>query len=109
MPENKCQEPCADLTRLEQQMKDLQRQNGEDHKELRDRLSKVELTNAIQNERYDAILVKLDDLSGKHDRLVKKLEELEAKPARRWDKLVETALVCAATAIIAFLLGRVGL
>lgn len=108
MPE-KCMEPCTDLTRLEQQVKDLQKQNGEDHKELRDRLSKVELTNAIQNERYDAILEKLDLLTQRHDTLNAKLETLEAKPAKRWDKLAETVIACIATAVIAFLLGRVGL
>lgn len=108
MPE-KCGEPCADLTRLEQQVKDLQKQNGSDHKELRDRLSQVELTNAIQNERYDAILEKLDALAQKHDRLNAKLEALEARPAKRWDKLTETVLACIATAILAFLCGRVGL
>ena len=55
MPE-KCTESCPDLARLERQVKELQRQNGEDHKEIRDRLSKAEMTNAVQNERYDAIL-----------------------------------------------------
>lgn len=108
MPE-KCTDPCADLTRLEQQVKDLQKQNGEDHKELRDRLSKVEMTNAIQNERYDAILVKLDDLSGKNDRLVDKLETLESKPGKRWESIVEKAIWAVAAAVIAFLLGNAGL
>ena len=41
MPE-KCVEACADLTRLEQQVKDMQKQNGEDHKELRSRLAEIE-------------------------------------------------------------------
>lgn len=84
----KCVEPCADLTRLEQQLKDLQKQNGEDHKELRDRIGKVELTNAVQNERYDSILGKLDMLTASHDTLNRKLSELEAKPGRRWESMV---------------------
>lgn len=108
MPD-KCAEPCADLTRLEQQVKDLQKQNGEDHKEMRDRLGKVELTNAIQNERYDAILEKLDALTQKHDNLNAKLEALEAKPGKRWESIVEKAIWAVCAAVIAFLLGRVGL
>lgn len=108
MPE-KCTEPCPDLMRLEQQVKDLQKQNGEDHKELRDRLGKVELTNAIQNERYDAILEKLDLLSNKHDALNAKLEALEAKPGKRWESIVEKAILAVTAAVIAFLLGKVGL
>ena len=94
MPE-KCTESCPDLARLERQVKELQRQNGEDHKEIRDRLSKAEMTNAVQNERYDAILGKL--------------EELEAKPGRRWESLAEKAVWAVCAAVIAFLLGGMGL
>ena len=82
MPE-KCAEPCPDLTRLEQQVKDLQKQNGEDHKELRDRLVEVEVTNAVQNERYETILKELANLTNSHNELNRKLSELEAKPGRR--------------------------
>ena len=108
MPE-KCAEVCPDLTRLEQQVRDMQKQNGEDHKEIRDRLTKVEMTNAVQNERYDAIMGKLDELSKKHDSLTNKLEALEAKPGKRWESMVEKAVWAVCAAVIAFLLGRVGL
>lgn len=108
MPE-KCAEACPDLARLEQQIKDLQKQSGEDIREIRDRLGKVELTNAIQNERYDAIMGKLDELARKHDSLTRKLEALEAKPGKRWESLAEKAMWAVCAAVIAFLLGRIGL
>lgn len=98
----KCPEACPDLSRLERQLEDLQRQNGADHKELRDRLSRVETTNAVQNAKYDAIMGKLDALSHKVD-------ALEAKPGKRWDSLTEKAVWAVAAAVIAFLLGRIGL
>ncbi len=98
----KCSEACPELDRLEQQLKELQRQNGRDHKELRDRLSRVETTNAVQNAKYDAIMEKLDALAHKVD-------ALEAKPGKRWDSLVEKALWAMGAAVIAFLLGRIGL
>lgn len=98
----KCPEPCGELARLERQLKEFQQQNGEDHKELRDRLSQVETTNAVQNAKYDAIMEKLDALTGKMD-------ALEAKPGKRWDSLTEKALWAVAAAVIAFLLGRLGL
>ena len=101
MPE-KCTEPCANLTRLEQQLKDLQRQNGEDHKELRDRLAVVEKDDAVQKEQYKTILDKLDNLTTK-------VEQLEAKPGKRWESIVEKAVWAVCAALIAFLLGRVGL
>ena len=106
MPENKCQESCADLTRLEQQLRDLVEQNGKDHKELRERLGKVELTNAVQNAKYDAIL---DNLTKKHDTLNRKLEALESKPGKRWDGLVEKAVWLVLAALIGAALAKLGL
>lgn len=101
MPD-KCADPCADLTRLEQQVKDLQKQNGTDHKELRDRLTALEKEEAVQLVQYKTILDKLDDLT-------EKVDALEAKPAKRWEGLVEKAVWAVCAAVIAFLLGRVGL
>ena len=108
MPE-KCSEPCMDLTRLEQQVKDLQKQNGEDHKEIRDRLAQLEKEDAVQLVQYKTILDKLDGLTQKHDSLNAKLEALEAKPGKRWESVVEKALWAVCAAVIAFLLGRIGL
>lgn len=84
MPE-KCNEPCPDLTRLEQQLKDLQTQNGNDHKEMRDRLTQLEKEEAVQVVQYKTILDKLDSLT-------EKVGALEAKPAKRWESLVGCAL-----------------
>lgn len=106
---DKCTEICTDLKRLELQVTELQNRNGTAHKELRERLSKVEMTNAIQNERYDAILEKLDALTNRHDTLNVKLEALEAKPGKRWESIAEKAIWAVVAAVIAFLLGRVGL
>ena len=101
MPE-KCQEPCADVARLEQQLRELQKQNGEDHKELRDRLAVVEKDDAVQKEQYKTILDKLDNLTTKVD-------QLEAKPGKRWESVVDKAVWAVCAAVIAFLLGRIGL
>ena len=101
MPE-KCTDPCADLTRLEQQVKDLQKQNGTDHKEIRDRLTQLEKEEAVQLVQYKTILDKLDGLT-------EKVEALEAKPGKRWESIVEKAIWAVCAAVIAFLLGRVGL
>ena len=108
MPE-KCAEACADLTRLEQQVKDMQKQNGEDHKELRERLAEIEKQDAVQFEQYRTILDKLDGLTKKHDALNAKLAELEAKPAKRWENMVEKVIGAVVLAVIAYLLGKAGL
>lgn len=108
MPE-KCVEPCADLMRLEQQLKDLQKQNGADHKEIRDRLTGLEKEEAVQAVQYKTILDKLDGLTRRHDALNAKLEALEAKPGKRWESVVEKAVWAVCAAVIAFLLARIGL
>ncbi|MCI8346250.1 MAG: hypothetical protein HFJ42_10050 [Clostridia bacterium] len=101
MPE-KCTEACPDLTRLEQQLKDLQKQNGADHKEIRDRLTILEKEEAVQAVQYRTILDKLDGLT-------EKVENLESKPGKRWESIVEKAIWAVAAAVIAFLLARIGL
>ena len=105
----KCNEPCADMTRMEQQVKDLQKQNGEDHREICDRLAQLEKEDAVQLVQYRTILDKLDGLTQKHDCLNAKLEALEAKPGKRWEGIVEKVVWALCAAVIAFLLGKIGL
>ena len=45
----------------------------------------------------------------KLDALTAKVEALEAKPGKRWESVVEKAVWAVCAAVIAFLLGRVGL
>lgn len=49
------------------------------------------------------------NMSDKVDSLCTKIDVLESKPAKRWDKLIETVLACVATAVITYLLARGGL
>lgn len=77
-------------------------QHGNTHREIFSRLNNAEINNAVQNEQYNSIIKKLDKLDSK-------LELLEAKPGKRWDSLVEKAVWAVCAAVIAFLLGRVGL
>ncbi len=101
MPE-KCTEPCTELQRMEQQVEELQAQNSSSHREVFRRLNELEKSNAVQEAQYKTILAKLDTLT-------QKVEALEAKPGKRWEGLVEKAIGAIALAVIAFLLGRVGL
>ena len=41
--------------------------------------------------------------------LTNKVEELEEKPGKRWESIVEKIIWAIAAAVIAFLLGRIGL
>ncbi len=50
MPE-KCMEECAAIIRLEHQFEDFREKNGADHREIRDRLNRAEMTDGVQVER----------------------------------------------------------
>ena len=43
------------------------------------------------------------------DKLTTKVDELEEKPAKRWDAVVDKIVWAVLAALIAFLLGRIGL
>ena len=109
MPE-KCQAPqdCPLVPRVEA-LERANEQHGSTHREMYDRLRELERLEGIQGEQYKNILEKLDALTRRHDELNQKLSELEAKPAKRWEGLVEKALWAVCAAVIAFLLGRIGL
>lgn len=101
MTENCESQNCPLLPRVEA-LEDANKQHSETHREIFKRLGKLETDTAVQENKLDAILKKLDALT-------EKVEALEAKPAKRWDGLVEKAMWAVCAAVIAFLLGRVGL
>lgn len=124
MPEN-CENACSGLTRLEQQVDDMRRQNGADHKEFRLQIQEMEKEDAKQKERFDRIMdnlaelksdtkqvnVQLATFANKADnveKLEKDVEELKGKPAKTWEHIKSTALgwgVALVLAIIAVALG----
>ena len=91
----------AALTRLENQINEIQEQNAISHREIYGRLNKLERGEAAQNVQYNAIMEKLDNLT-------RKVEALEAKPAKRWDGLVGTIITAIATGLVVFLLAKAG-
>ena len=101
MPE-KCVEPCADLQRLEKELDKLQGQSSGTHREIFQRLNELEKAEAAQEKHFETVNEKLD-------RLIEWQENQRDKPGRRWESLVEKAVWAVCAAVIAFLLGRVGL
>ena len=100
MPE-KCPEGCPALSRIEA-LEEANRQHSSTHREIFGRLGALETLSAVQENKLDTILKKLDMLA-------EKVDALEQKPARRWEGIVEKAIWAVCAAVIAFLLARVGL
>lgn len=101
MPE-KCQEPCADLVRVENALHKLQDQNSESHKEIFHRLNSLEQADAAQGPQLKAILDKLDALTVK-------VEALEKKPASRWESLVGQIIGLVVAALVGLAVAKIGL
>lgn len=97
---DKCPE-CPLVPRVEA-LEENDKRHTETHKEIFDRLRKVETDNAVQEAHYKAIDAKLDELTIM-------VKELSGKAGKRWDSLVDKAVWAAAAAVIAYLLARVGL
>ena len=72
------------------------------HKELFQRLGELERAEAAQEKHFETVNEKLD-------KLLDWQENQMEKPARRWESIVEKAIWAVCAAVIAFLLGRVGL
>ena len=101
MPENCNPSECP----MEPRISALERanaQHGETHREIFRRLNDVERDNAVQDAHYKAIDAKLDELTIM-------VKELSGRAGKRWEGLVEKTLWAVAAAVIAFVLGRVGL
>ena len=101
MPENKCAEACPLIPRVEA-LERANEQHSSTHREIFNRLNSVERDNAVQDAHYRAIDAKLDELTIM-------VKELSGRAGKRWEGLVEKALWAVAAAVIAFVLGRVGL
>lgn len=100
MPD-KCLDSCPLVPRVEALEQDNER-HTQTHKEIFDRLRKVETDNAVQEAHYKAIDAKLDELTVM-------VKELSGKAGKRWDSLVDKAIWAVAAAVIAYLLARAGL
>lgn len=92
---------CPVLPRVEA-LEEANKQHGNTHREVFDRLRALETQTAVQENKLDTILKKLDEIT-------EKVDALESKPAKRWDGIVDKAIWAVAAAVIAFLLAKVGL
>lgn len=99
------QRDCLGLQKanmLERQMEKMQEQARDTHNKLFDRIRDLEKAEAARNEQYENIM-------GKLDKLIAWQEAEQAAPKKRWDSIKDKAIWAVLAAVIAFLLGRIGL
>lgn len=99
------QRDCLGLQKanmLERQMEKMQEQARDTHNKLFNRIRDLEKAEAARNEQYENIM-------GKLDKLIAWQEAEQAAPKKRWDSIKDKAVWAVLAAVIAFLLGRIGL
>lgn len=92
---------CPAIPRVEA-LEEANRKHSDTHREMFARIGALETATAVQENKLDVILKKLDEIT-------EKVDALESKPAKRWDGIVDKAIWAVAAAVIAFLLAKVGL
>lgn len=79
---------------------------------LKHRMEDLEKSNTVLNRLATAVEVmatKQDSISKNVDKLTNKVESLEAEPGKRWKFVIEKSIYFAVGAVIAYMLGQVGL
>ena len=92
---------CPLLPRIEALEKDCEH-NKDAHKEFYNRLESHHTNVALIEER-------MAQIKGDTEEIKESVQELKEKPGKRWESMVEKALWAVCAAVIAFLLGRLGL
>ena len=96
------------LTEVEQRSKSNMRRLEKlekDHEALHSMAASLEVMANEQKHQTQTIA----DVKTDVGRLESKVDVLESKPAKRWDGIVDKAIWAVVAAVIAFILGRVGL
>lgn len=105
MPDSCNPDNCPVNARVEGLEKEFDRYRSEAngmHQKLDERIGALEQSGA-------AVGAKLESMDKKLDGLTESVRSLTDKPRKRWDGLVDKAIWAVCAAVIAFLLGRIGL
>lgn len=76
------------------------------------RIKKLESENAVLHQLATSVAVmaeQMKTMNSSVSTLANEVEELREKPGKRWDGLIDKIVWAVAAAVIAFLLGRIGL
>ena len=87
---------------LEKQVTEYREQARSTHEKLYDRIRELERAATARDEQYKQIIEKLN-------KLISWQEEQQAQPAKRWNAVVEKAIIVVVTALVTYALARLGL
>lgn len=99
---------CPLLPRIEALEQDSAH-SKESHKEIYQKLDASHTSVAVIEERLNQIKEDTEEIKTALQEEKNTVQELRDKPGKRWESLVEKTIWAVCAAVIAFLLGRVGL
>lgn len=107
MPECK-DTACPLVPRIEALERDAEH-NKDAHKDFYTRLEASHTSVAVIEQKLVGIKDDTTEIRSEQAAMNASIEELKAKPAKRWDGIVEKIILAVVTAVVAFMLARVGL
>lgn len=93
---------CPVMPRLERQLEELKKSNSETHRQLWEAINELKTNDAVQDSKYETILSKLNEVTIE-------VKSLQAEPGENWKTLIKTIGTCVLSALIGFLMARMGL
>lgn len=99
---------CIYESIIEELKRDAER-NSEQHREFYNKFNAQATAIAISEERYTNLLNTMGRLEGAVNRIGASLDEIKQKPAKRWDGAVTTIISCVITALVVFMLSKIGI
>lgn len=99
---------CPALGQIETLSKQLDsyiNSSRETHKEIYNRLNKLEISDGAREQQFTSIIEKLDNTNDMITSIQTIVDELRLKPGKRFDKLTETILTVLASGIVGYILG----
>lgn len=94
---------------VEKQLERYMNEARDTHNKMYDRISHLEKIEAAREEQYTYICRQLSDLQSSLSNLNSSLNDLKSKPGKRWDTIVEKVILLVVTALVGFLLIKLGL
>ena len=97
--------PCYGLEKareLEERISSINEKNTETHREMYDRLRKLEIDQAETKTQYGHIRETLGGIKAD-------MAELKSKPAKRWESVIAAIIAALAGGIVTFVLMQIGL
>ena len=96
------------LTAVEERAKSNTHQIDDLKEQMTGMGDRIEAVNRLATA-VEVMATKQDTLGASVKRLEGKVDSLESKPGKKWDAMVEKILWAFVAAVVAFLLGRIGL